>query len=224
MIAVTRPIIIAIDGQAGSGKSTLAGALAAELDLAYINTGLMYRALARAAVAENISVDDAPALAVRARGLTFALETDPSPSSLLVDDVVPGEELQTPAVEQAVSSVSKHPEVRSVMVDAQRRLASNGAVMEGRDIGSVVFPDATAKIFLTASEGTRAARRISERGGNDALGPQLAARDSKDAKTNAPTPAPGAVEVDTENRDAADVLVEALRLVRAAISERESAK
>jgi cytidylate kinase len=224
MTHVILPIIVAIDGQAGSGKSTLAGALASELGLAYINTGLMYRALARAAVAEKIGFGDADSLAARARAIDFALDhdqDDASPPALLVDGAVPGAELQDPAVEAAVSSVSRHPAVRSVMVGEQRRLGANGAVMEGRDIGSVVFPDAVAKIFLRASEATRAARRISQRGGDDTLGPQLSARDSKDARTNAPMPAEGAVEIDTENKKAGEVLADALSIVRAAVSERD---
>jgi cytidylate kinase len=212
--------VIAIDGQAGSGKSTLARALADDLGLAYINTGIMYRALARAAVEEGIELDDAHALADRAQGFDFDLARSEVPPSLVVDGHAPGEELKSPAVEQAVSAVSRHSRVRAVMVAEQRKLASGGAVMEGRDIGSVVFPDATAKIFLRASEETRAVRRISERGGGDEFGAQLAARDSKDARTNAPAPAPGAVEIDTEDKNADEVLTEALHIVRAAIAER----
>jgi cytidylate kinase len=109
------------------------------------------------------------------------------------------------------------------MVAAQRRLGSDGAVMEGRDIGSVVFPNATAKLFLTASDERRAARRVSERGGNDELGGELAARDTKDAKTNPPTPAPGAVAIDTEDKDADQVLAEALAIVRAATGSQNDA-
>lgn len=207
-------IVIAIDGPAGSGKSTLARGLASALGLPYVNTGLMYRALTREAIDRGTGLDDGPALAVLAGVIVFELGGE-VPGMLLVDGREPGSELATEGVEAEVSRVSRHPEVREVMRGLQRALGRGGAVMEGRDIGTVVFPDAAVKIFLVASHEERAARRIEERGGAGGLGEELAARDAKDAQVNPFVPAPDAIAIDNTGRGVAEVLEEALAAVHA---------
>lgn len=206
--------VIAIDGPAGSGKSTLSRALAAALDLAYVNTGLMYRALAAVALDQGVSPDDATGLATLAGLLVFEIEPSGNPRGLLINGERPGLDLAAERVEVTVSAVSRHPQVREVMVAGQRRLGAGGAVVEGRDIASVVFPDAEVKVFLAAPEGVRAARRVEERGGDEGAGAGLSVRDSKDARTNPPVPAAGAIEIDTTDKSAEQVCAEALALVR----------
>ena len=214
-------LIVAIDGAAGSGKSTLARALARELGLPYVNTGLMYRALALASLERNVEPSDALALAETLTSLEFSLSSG-SPRELEVGGRVPGVELASRGVEAVVSEVAAHPQVRSVMVGLQRRLGRGGGVIEGRDIGSVVFPAAIAKIFLEAAPGERAARRAEERDGVgselDAGGVARAlhARDVRDARTNPHVPAPGAVIIDTTELSVDEVLSRAVAIVRAA--------
>src|SRR5881396_3730203 len=145
-----RGMVIAIDGPAGAGKSTLARDLAAELDLGYVNTGVMYRAVADAALRLGIDPRDEAGLARAAESIPFDLD-DGHPATLLVDGRPPQARLESSAVEESVSLVSSHLAVRAVLRRAQRALGERGAVMEGRDIATVVFPDADVKIFVTAS-------------------------------------------------------------------------
>jgi len=211
----TNPVI-AIDGPAGSGKSTLARALAAELALPYVYTGLMYRALTARALRNGLDLDDATALLEELRHCSFGLSAE-APATLTIDARPPDSELTGDEVEASVSRVARHPQVRTEMVMAQRRLGEGGAVMEGRDIGSVVFPDAEVKIFLVADLEARATRRIAERGGREELASALAARDERDAKVNrleAPPEDAGFVVIDTTFEDADHVLAQARLLVR----------
>jgi len=203
--------VIAIDGPAGSGKSTLAVGLAARLGLPYVNTGVMYRALTARVLERALDITDGPRLASEAAAISFSF-SDAAPLLLLVDGEPTGAALTGGAVEAAVSEVSYHPEVRVVMRDAQRMLGERGAVMEGRDIATVVFPDAELKIFLDASEGERASRRVAERGGREDLAGELVQRDEKDARVNPFVPAEGAVVLDTSSKGADEVLAEAVRL------------
>jgi cytidylate kinase len=206
--------VIAIDGPAGAGKSTLARALAASLGLAYLNTGAMYRAVTAAALRTGIDLDDAPALAEVAQGLRFSLDRG-DPPSLAIDGLPRGADLTSSQVEAAVSQVAAHPAVREVLRAEQRRLGEAGAVVEGRDIGTVVFPDAEVKIFLRATPAERAARRQAERGRTDpSLVEALERRDARDARTNPLVPAPDARAVDTTGRSVEDILAEILAVVR----------
>ncbi len=215
-----RPLI-AIDGPAGSGKSTLARRLADTFALPYLNTGLMYRALASAAFRQGVDPDDGGALAGLARDLTFDLDPTVSPSSLRIDGASPGVDLAAPEVESSVSRVARHPEVRTVLREEQRRLAGGGAVVEGRDIGSVVCPDADVKLYLEAEEGARVRRRAGERAERDhRIATELAARDTMDARTNPLQPAEDAVAIDTTEMDADQVFAAALAIVRARLQER----
>jgi cytidylate kinase len=211
--------IVTVDGPAGSGKSTLSRALALELGLPYVNTGLMYRALAAVALAHALDPDDEVALERAAGTLRFVL-SDGVPAELLIDGAPPGPVLTSDAVEGVVSRVARHPRVREVLRARQRALGLGGSVIEGRDIGTVVFPDADVKIFLSARPEVRARRRARERGANDDAAPAVAARDALDAKTNPLEPAPDAAVLDTTGLDAPAVLAEALRLVRRALEGR----
>jgi len=152
--------VIAIDGPAGSGKSTVAKALAAKLGLRYLDTGAMYRSVAFAVLRAGGDPDAADEVAEIAR----EIELDVGLAAVVVDGIDATVEIRGPAVSQAVSSVAANPEVRREMVSRQREWARRhgGGVLEGRDIGTVVFPDAELKIYLTADEAERARRRAKE--------------------------------------------------------------
>jgi cytidylate kinase len=215
-----RPVVT-IDGPAGSGKSTLARRLAETLDLPYLNTGLMYRALTLRAVQRGVDLDDGPGLAALAEGMTFDLDTSLHPPELAIDGSGPAPELTAPEVESNVSAVARHPEVRAVLRTEQRRLSELGGVVEGRDIGTVVAPRADAKIYLEAEEAERIARRTNERRiVPGEVGRALSARDALDAHTNPPEPANDAVAIDTTEMDPETVFRTALAVVRSRLAER----
>jgi cytidylate kinase len=176
----------------------------------------MYRSLTARALASGVNVDDGPALAELASMIVFSVTRS---GTLAVDGREPGETLTSAEVEANVSAVSSHPEVRSVLREVQRRMGESGAVMEGRDIGSAVFPDAVLKIFLAASAAERAARRVSERGGDEQLASELASRDAKDSRVVAHVPSEGAVVIETSGKSIDEVLAEALDLVRKRVAD-----
>lgn len=214
--------IVAIDGPAGSGKSTLARRLATELNLPYVNTGLMYRAVALEAHRRGIEVDDAASLASLAGSIRFDLDPSVRPPTLRIQGREPADDLVSPEVESRVSRVARHPEVRAVLRDRQRRLIQGGAVVEGRDIGSVVAPDAEVKLFLQADVDERISRRSAERGAAvEPVGESLVHRDLADARTSPFVPAADAVELDTTGMDAETVYGTALAIVRVKLAERE---
>ena len=212
---MSTPAVIAIDGAAGSGKSTLGMGLAVALRLPYVNTGLMYRYLTLEALRTGTPTDDAAALARLLRQIGFSLSED-SPPLLLIQGLPPTRDLQSHEVEAEVSHVAHHPEVRALMRAAQRALGElHGAVMDGRDIGSVVFSDAPLKLYLTADAQARVARRADERTTTEAeVEASLNARDRKDAKVNPLTAPPGSVMLDTASLDVRETLQAALELVR----------
>ncbi len=217
---MTRLRVIAIDGAAGSGKSTLARGLAEALGLPYVNTGIMYRALTLAALEVGIDPGDGGLLAELMSRLRFGLSDD-SPPEIEVDGSPPSPALVGERVEAEVSHVASHPQVRALMREGQRTLGLPGAVVEGRDIGSVVFPDAPVKLFLTAPPRTRVERRAEQRGGVDPIDVEeaLHRRDAKDSRVNPFEPAPDAVVLDTSDRTVDDTLEVAVALVRERLPE-----
>jgi cytidylate kinase len=189
----------------------LARLLAAELRLPYVNTGAMYRALTRAARESEVDVEDGSALVDLMGTLRFTLSPG-RVGELLIDGVPPGDDLETEDVEAHVSTVAKHPQVRSAMRLAQRALGAGGAVMEGRDIGTVVFPDAPVKLYLVAEPMERAGRRVQERGVSDVAG-ALHERDRRDARVHPLEPAADAVVIDTSDLDVEATLRAALEAI-----------
>jgi CMP/dCMP kinase len=213
------PRVVAIDGAAGSGKSTLARALARALGVPYVNTGLMYRGLTAAALRSGVDQGDERGLVSLLEALRFSLSGE-SPPELVVEGYPDGA-LTSPPVEAAVSAVARHPGVRERMRVLQRSLGKDGAVMEGRDIATVVFPDASVKLFLVADQAERTARRARERAAADPaeVADALRLRDARDAHTNPLEAAPGATVIDTGAIDVETALAAALRIVDAAWSE-----
>ena len=190
--------VIAIDGPAGSGKSTIARAVAGRLGLDHLDTGAMYRSVAFAALRAGIDPSDEPMVAA----LVSRLEIDVD-DRVLVDGDDATEAIRRPDVSVAVSAVAQLPSVRAELVRRQRAwvTARSGAVVEGRDIGSVVLPDADVKVYLTASEDERARRRSGEVGqpGSAEVAADLARRDRLDSGRSASplVVADGAVVIDT---------------------------
>ena len=188
-------MIVAIDGPAGSGKSTVALALAQRLGFLYLDTGAMYRALTWLARRDGVEPEDGDALARLAREHPVSFDVD-GRVAVAGEDVTAG--IREAEIDRLVPVVARHPQVREVMRERQRALVVAGdAVIEGRDIGSVVAPDAEVKVFLVAHEAERARRRTAERPGvrADALAEDLRRRDERDAVNT--QPADDAVLLDT---------------------------
>lgn len=193
-------IVVAIDGPAGSGKSTVAKQVAAALGLQYLDTGAMYRSVTFAALASRIDPADEELVAEIARDMDLTIEGD---GTVIVDGVDATIQIRGPEVTRAVSQVASIAEVRAELVSRQREWARrrNGGVLEGRDIGTVVFPDARLKVYLNARPEVRAARRAGEVTDldYDTVAADLARRDALDSgRQHDPLKrADGAVEVDT---------------------------
>lgn len=159
-------MIIAIDGPSGAGKSSVTKLVALELGFSCLDTGAMYRAITWKALEDGIDVNDAEALGELARSCTIDFiheEGDPSPKRVLIDGIDVTSEIRTQRIDQNVSPVSAVPAVREALVAQQQRIGHTGDyIVEGRDIGTVVFPDAEVKVFLTASAEERARRRVAQ--------------------------------------------------------------
>jgi len=204
-------MIVAIDGPAGAGKSTVARTLASRLGFRYLDTGAMYRALTQLALDEGVSLDDGVALGDLARREPVSFEGD----RVFIHGEDVTEEIRKPKIDRVVSSVARHRGVREVMRERQRELGSHGdAVIEGRDIGTVVCPNADVKVYLNADRAIRAERRLAERPeiGADALATDLRVRDQSDAERM--MPAADAVQIDTTELDVEDVVSRIEQLVR----------
>ena len=199
---------VAIDGPSGAGKSTIGYALAQEIDATFVDTGLMYRALTLAAVERGVDVEDGTLLGFLAPECRIEVER-PRPEqtdrfeTVRLDGRDVTAEVREPRIDRAVSVVSRHAEVRDAMLEVQRAVAARGdTVMVGRDIGTVVLPNASLKVFLTADAQVRAARRAAEMGAPDRLNEYLAEIERRDAADSGRAIAPlrqaeGALVLDT---------------------------
>jgi CMP/dCMP kinase len=213
-------IIIAIDGPAGSGKSTLASLLARKYNYTNIETGAMYRALALKAINSGVPLDNGAALARLAAQSRIELLSQPEGNRVLLDGMDVTDRIRRQDITDAASRVSVNPPVREWMVEQQRRLgATGGVVMEGRDIGTKVFPDAQVKIFLDAAPEVRGARRFLQQPAvakqEESVLEELRERDRRDRTraTSPLVPAPDAVLIDSTNLTLDDVFQRAVEII-----------
>jgi cytidylate kinase len=219
-------IVVAIDGPSGSGKSSTSRGVAAELGLRYLDTGAQYRALTWWMLEHGVDLDDPEAIAAASLWPRIESGTDPDSPTITVDGRPADAEIRTAAVTEAVSRVAGVQVVRTRLIECQREhirtaLAEGpGIVAEGRDIAEVVWPVAQTKIYLTADQKVRAARREAENGGEDVAGTQadLARRDAEDARTTRPLDAaPGAVVVDGTHLSLSEVVAEIVAIATASV-------
>jgi cytidylate kinase len=216
-------MIIAIDGPAGAGKSTVARRLAERLGVRYLDTGAMYRAVTLLAIERGLDPGDGDAIARAAEQVV--LELGDPPGSVRLDGREVRREIRGPAVSAGVSEVSSHPPVRALLRGRQRAWAEQrgGGVVEGRDIGTVVFTDAPLKVFLTASDEERARRRhrdeesAARSADLDAVRDAVGRRDALDHRTTPLSPAPDAVVIDTTGREVDDVVKEIVERFESAV-------
>jgi CMP/dCMP kinase len=219
---MTRPLIIAIDGPSGSGKSTLGRMLARELGLIYIDTGSMYRAVALAVIESTVSEADDVAVGSLAERVDVDLAGDPDSLRVILDDRDVSDRIRDDDVTLTSSIISTIPAVRRAMVKRQRELGARGAVMNGRDIGTVVFPNADVKFFLDAAIEERAQRRLAEEREHnpaatyDQTLADITERDRRDT-TRADSPliaAEDAIRVDSTGMSIDDVFRKMLSIVK----------
>jgi CMP/dCMP kinase len=215
-------VVVAIDGPAGSGKSTVARQVAERAGLRYLDTGATYRALTLALLRRGVPVDDPQAVADAAKAVDLTLELPPGRAGVarvLLDGAEPGSALRSPEVNATVSTVAAVPAVRELLVGLQRSLVGvGGIVVEGRDIGTVVWPDADVKVFLTASQHERAQRRGGDAEGGGETAETLARRDALDSgRATSPTRAAAdALVIDSTTRSIDHVVDQLLQLIEAA--------
>ncbi|MDQ2984190.1 MAG: (d)CMP kinase [Actinomycetota bacterium] len=205
-------MIVAIDGPAGAGKSTVARRLAERLGFRYLDTGAMYRALTWLAVGQSIPLGEGDRLGQLAADYPVTLDED---GRVWIADTDVTAAIRKSRIDRVVPVVARHPQVRTIMRERQRELADTGdAVIEGRDIGTVVCPGADVKVYLNAETAVRAQRRLSERPeiGADALATDLRIRDQSDAARM--QPAEDAIQIDTTELDVDDVVARIEQLVR----------
>jgi CMP/dCMP kinase len=217
---VSSTIVVALDGPSGSGKSSTSRGVAARLGLRYLDTGAMFRAMTWWMLQHGVDVHDASAVAAVAGRPVIVSGTDPAAPTITVDGTDVSTAIRSEAVTAAVSPVSTVPEVRARLLGLQREVIGRGGiVVEGRDIGSVVAPDAEVKVYLTADPGARASRRAAEEGGSDVslTEESLLARDRIDSgRATAPLQmAHGAVHIDTTPFTLSEVIDQVLALVEA---------
>jgi len=217
---VSKRLIVAIDGPSGAGKGTVARAVASRLGYRHVDTGAMYRAVAWKALYEGVDIADEAAVAAVGDRAAFDLEQ----GRVAIDGHDVAAAIRTPEIDKAAAAVARHPAVRRVLVARQRAFGgARGVVMEGRDIGTVVFPDADVKIYLDASPEERARRRASDPAHTSSKAAQLAdvatalAERDKSDSTRAVSPlaiAPDAVVIDTTGVAVPDVIERVLDLIQ----------
>ena len=210
----TQMIVIAIDGPAGAGKSTIAKALAAKLRVRYLDTGAMYRAVTFAAMKSGIDLSNQDLVAELTRNSTMLLTDE----RVEINGLDATSAIRSSEVTAAVSAVAANSEVRTELRERQRQWIAdhNGGVVEGRDIGSVVFPDATLKVYLTASPTVRAKRRVAQSGGNvEEIAAAIASRDLQDSsRSDSPlTQTDDAITIDTSDHSIDQVIEQLVELV-----------
>lgn len=219
----TVPIVIAIDGPSGSGKSSTSRGVAVRLGLAYLDTGAMFRALTWSMLRHGVDVHDVDAVAARVDDALIVSGTDPANATISVDGADVSEAIRGGDVTASVSPVASVPEARGRLLALQRQIIEEacegaGIVVEGRDIGSVVWPQAELKLYLTADPAARAARRAAEQGDTDVSATQesLLSRDAIDsARATAPLVMPdGAVHLDTTHMTLGEVIDQIVDLAR----------
>ena len=206
-------IVIAIDGPAGAGKSTIAKALAAKLRVRYLDTGAMYRAVTFAAMNSGIDLSNQDLVAELTRESKMLLTDE----SVVINGLDATSAIRSSEVTAAVSAVAANSEVRTELRERQRQWIAdhNGGVVEGRDIGSVVFPDATLKVYLTASPTVRAKRRVAQSGGNvEEITAAIASRDLQDSsRSDSPlTQTDDAITIDTSDRSIDEVVAQLVEM------------
>ncbi|MFJ2029527.1 (d)CMP kinase [Streptosporangium sp. NPDC087985] len=212
-------LVVAMDGPSGSGKSSVSRGVARALGLRYLDTGAMYRAITWWVLERGVDLTDPGAIAARALDPVLSMGTDPDAPTVAVDGADAALAIRTAEVTAAVSAVSAVPEVRRRLVAEQREIIGGGGiVVEGRDIGTVVTPDAPVKIYLTASADARALRRTAELTGTtvEAQRAAMARRDTLDStrKTDPLAMAADAVELDTTALNLEEVIAEVLRVIK----------
>lgn len=217
-------MIIALDGPAGAGKSTIAKGVAESLGFQLIDTGAIYRTVAHKALGAGLALEDGAACAALALGLDFRFAMNQGKNEIRCGEALLGDEIRTQEVGLGASQVSAHPEVRAALLDLQRRLGrERDSVLEGRDIGTVVFPDAELKIFLTASPEERAQRRVAQLAlqgvseDYEAVLQEIRERDHRDSsRAVAPLKqADDAIAVDTTGRPVEEIIAQIVSLARA---------
>jgi cytidylate kinase len=214
-----RHLIIAIDGPSGAGKGTIARAIARELNYRHVDSGAMYRAVGWKAIHDGVPLDDEAAVAALAERSRIDVTT----TAVTIDDADVTRQIRTPEIDRAAAAVARLPRVREVLVDRQRRMGDGGGiVMEGRDIGTVVFPDADVKVYLDASPEERARRRAIDPAHTGVptavseVATLLTQRDEQD-RTRTASPllaAADAVIVDTTGKGVEEVVKEVMAVVR----------
>jgi cytidylate kinase len=214
-----KPLVIAIDGPSGAGKGTVARAIASELDYRHVDSGAMYRAVGWKALRDGVALEDEAAVTA----LAAAARIDVSSTQVTIDGIDVTRAIRTPAIDRAAAAVARLPRVRIVLVEQQRQMGVNGAiVMEGRDIGTVVFPDADVKLYLDASAEERARRRASDPAHTGVpaavseVATLLTQRDEID-RTRTASPlyaAADALVIDTTGKSVEQVVAEAMALIR----------
>lgn len=232
-MSLTKPVVIAIDGPAGAGKSTVAERLARELDYFYFDTGVLYRAVAVRALDQDVNLADEAELERLARDIDIQVRPASIGDGRQVDVLLEGRdishEIRTPRVDAVVSRVAASPAVRAGLIDLQRRqIQGTGTIMAGRDIGTIVCPDAELKIYLTASPRERAERRMLQVGADrdqlNSIQGALEERDRLDSsRAIAPlTRAEDAVDIDTDGKTIDEVVGTVRSLLERRLAERDA--